>query len=248
MKLLIKLVGIVVFMFFAFLIKGIADEVYAVVCEGCNPNSCCSAGYQCKMLATGCYSCQTDSACGVTPKPTPTPPQANTPTPGEDTGGGGGGGDNVSPTPTPEPSDDGCVPVDCNHEVCGVVLPTITCTSDSDCYGQANKCVGGLCNKCTNPGTACCDGSCRPEGWGCAPAKNCYYTQSCVKQACLGWNGEGCGEYQVQETIACGSECKGVPCKDSEGNDITCGAYLEHPWCDEHSSRRATDSARNLFP
>jgi len=126
------------------------------------------------------------------------------------------------------------VPVDCNHEVCGVVLPTITCTSDSDCYGQANKCVGGLCNKCTNPGTACCDGSCRPEGWGCAPAKNCYYTQSCVKQACLGWNGEGCGEYQVQETIACGSECRGVPCKDSAGNDITCGAYLEHPWCDEH--------------
>ena len=204
-----------------------AGKSSAGVCFDCNEGDCLSDGYICACRG-GCCNPAANSSCGNTP--TPTPPAYNTPTPGESTGGGGGGGGSTpaptvgSSTPTPTP--DQCA-VDCNHEVCGAT--SASCNSDADCAPSAPRCINGKCNKCTNPGTACC-GYCVPQGWGCT-ASSCDSLKSCVRQDCLGWNGEGCSSVWKQSNINCNSACSGVACKgkDASGNviDITCGAYVD---------------------
>ena len=189
-RLLLVLVGL------AFGGMFLAGQAQAATCEGCTPGTCCSQGYQCKLIASNCYSCVSDNFCGALPTPTPTPANPPTPTPGESAGGGGGGGGSTpaptvgSSTPTPTP--DQCA-VDCNHEVCGAT--SASCTTDADCGPGSPRCINGKCNKCTNPGTACC-GYCVPQGWGCT-STNCD-----KKMNCKGWDASG--NLCCDETITCG--------------------------------------------
>ncbi len=158
--------------FFTLFLIAFNSEVKAR-CTTCGPpSSSCGASSECRATETcdwssseQCYVCTPNTSCGA---PTPTKPQqiepTNTPTPRPTTTG-------IPNTPVPSATDvpvptNACT-IDCNKEVCAEVSGSCTGTNLYSCDIQANTCRNGKCNKCSNPGTACC-GYCVPQGWGCS--------------------------------------------------------------------------------